>query len=86
MFGGMQPLQDLLNRIRWDADFGSGRFALGYRDRLVREERIVPFASVSFDPDRPGFFSVEDEDGTIRHIPLHRVRTVYKDGGVIWQR
>jgi uncharacterized protein (UPF0248 family) len=82
----MQPLQDLLHRIRWDPDFGKGRFALGYRDRVTRQDRIVPFASVSFDPARPGFFSMQDEDGIVRHIPLHRVRTVFKDDAVIWQR
>jgi uncharacterized protein (UPF0248 family) len=82
----LQPLQDLLHRIRWDPDFGKGTFALGYRDRMAREDRIVPFASVGFDPSRPGFFSVQDEDGVIRHIPLHRVRTVYRNDVVIWQR
>jgi uncharacterized protein (UPF0248 family) len=82
----VQPLQKLLHRIRWDPEFGNGRFALGYRDRVAGEERIVPFASITFDAARPGFFAVEDADGVRRHIPLHRVRTVYKDGAVIWQR
>jgi uncharacterized protein (UPF0248 family) len=80
----MQRLQDLLHRIQWDPDFGKGTFALGYRDRT--EERIVPFASVTFDPRQPGFFAVEDADGVLLHVPLHRVRTVYRDDVVIWQR
>lgn len=82
----MQPLEDLLHRIRWDAEFGKGAFALGYYDRIARQEPVVPFTSVSLDPQKPGTFSLQDEDGTVRHIPLHRVRTVYKDGVVIWQR
>jgi uncharacterized protein (UPF0248 family) len=82
----MQPLEDLLHRIRWDAEFGKGAHALGYYDRIAQREQVVPFASVSFDPQRPGMFSVQDEDGALRRIPLHRVRTVYKDGVVIWQR
>ena len=82
----MQPLQDLLHRIRWDPEFGKGRFALGYRDRVVGEEQIVPLASMVFDANRPGFFSIEDREGVTRHIPLHRVRTVYRDGAVIWER
>jgi uncharacterized protein (UPF0248 family) len=82
----MQPLEDLLHRIRWDAEFGKGAYALGYYDRIARQEEIVSFASVRLDPQRPGMFSVEDEDGVLRHIPFHRVRTVYKDGVVIWQR
>lgn len=82
----MQPLEDLLHRIRWDAEFGKGAFALGYCDRVAQREQIVPFAAVSLDPKKPGMFSVEDEDSVLRQIPLHRVRTVYKDGVVIWQR
>jgi uncharacterized protein (UPF0248 family) len=82
----MQPLHDLLARIRWDAEFSKGVFALGVYDRVARQELIVPFASVSFDTERPGMFRVEDEEGFFRQIPLHRVRTVYKDGVVIWQR
>jgi uncharacterized protein (UPF0248 family) len=82
----MQPLQDLLHRIKWDAEFGKGAFALGYYDRVAHEEQVVPFESVTLDPERPGTFSHEDEDGVVAQIPLHRVRTVYKDGVVIWQR
>lgn len=81
----VQPLDELLDRIKWDPAFGKGSFALGYHDRLAREERVVPLASVSIDPG--GFsFTFRDEDGVVGHIPLHRVRTVYKDGVVIWQR
>lgn len=82
----MQPIQDLLHRIQWDAEFSKGAFALGYYDRVDRQEKVVPFGSLSFDDHRPGTFSFEDEDDITRHIPLHRVRTVYKDGVVIWQR
>ncbi len=82
----MQPLQDLLHRITWDPEFGRGRFALGYEDRRVPQERVVPFAAVRFDPERPGTFSFDQEDGSVVHIPLHRVRTVYKNGEVIWRR
>jgi uncharacterized protein (UPF0248 family) len=82
----MQPLADLLHRIKWDAEFSQGAFALGYYDRVAHNEQIIRFESVTMDPQRPGTFSVQGEDGLIAHIPLHRVRTVYKDGGVIWQR
>jgi uncharacterized protein (UPF0248 family) len=82
----MQPLDALLHRIRWDAEFGQGSFALGYYDRVAHEEHVVPFDAVTMDPQRPGTLSVRDEDGFVVHIPLHRVRTVYKEGAVIWQR
>ena len=82
----MQPLAELLHRIRWDPEFGKGAFALGYDDRVAHKEQLVRFEAVTLDPQRPGTFSVQDEDGLVAHIPLHRVRTVYKDGVVIWQR
>jgi uncharacterized protein (UPF0248 family) len=82
----MRPLEELLHRIKWDAEFGKGAFALGYCDRVAHTEQIVRFESVTMDPLRPGTFSLEDENGLIVQIPLHRVRTVYKDGIVIWQR
>lgn len=82
----MQPLHELLHRIKWDTEFGRGAFALGYYDRVLHQETIVPFASISLDPQRPATFSFHDEDGIVTHIPLHRVRMVYKDGVVIWQR
>lgn len=82
----MQPLEQLLHRIKWDVEFGKGAFALGYYDRVAHKEHIVPFESVTMDHQRSGTFSFEGEDGLIRQIPFHRVRTVYKDGVVIWQR
>lgn len=82
----MQPLEDLLHRIKWDRGFGTGDFALGYYDRVRDAEEIVPFASVTIDTDRSGTFTFTDADGAAHHVPLHRVRTVYRNGVAIWKR
>jgi uncharacterized protein (UPF0248 family) len=76
----------LLHRIRWEPEFGRGEFALGYFDRVLATEVVVPFSSVAFDGERPGTFTFTDQDEIVHHIPLHRVRTVYKDGAIIWSR
>ena len=81
----MQPLQDLLNRITWDKEFGKGRFALGYYDRVLDRERVEAFGSITLDPGGRSF-SVQDDAGVSVRIPLHRVRTVYRDGVPIWRR
>jgi uncharacterized protein (UPF0248 family) len=81
----VQPIQELIHRIKWDPEFGRGSFALGYYDRVAREERRVAFASIDLDPGGTSFAAV-DEDGAVVHIPLHRVRTVYKNGEAIWRR
>lgn len=80
------PLEDLLHRVQWDSEFGRGAFALGYVDRIAGGEQVVRFRDIHLDRRRPGMFTVVDEAGFVRHVPLHRVRTVYKDGVVIWQR
>ena len=80
----MQPLHELLHRIQWDRDFGRGEFALGYDDRVAHEERVVPFRSIRVEGSE-SFSFFDEHDGATR-IPLHRVRTVYKDGVAIWQR
>lgn len=82
----MQPLEDLLHRIKWDPAFGTGDFALGYYDRVRDAEEIVPFASVTIGADRSGTFTFTDADGVAHRVPLHRVRTVYRNGVAIWKR
>jgi uncharacterized protein (UPF0248 family) len=81
----MQPLRDLLNRIKWDPRFGKGAFALGYDDRMARQEKVVALTSITVDSAERSF-SVCGDDGVFVRIPLHRVRTVYKDGTPIWRR
>jgi len=82
----MLPLDQLLHRIKWDAEFGKAEFALGYYDRVLDEETIVPFASVTLDAQRDDTFRLTDQEGIERHIPMHRVRTVYRNGAPIWRR
>jgi uncharacterized protein (UPF0248 family) len=81
----VQPLDQLLDRITWDAEFGRGRFAIGYLDRVAGAERVVAFEEVQRDPGGHTL-SLLGEGGMTVHIPLHRVRTVFKNGVVIWQR
>ncbi len=82
----MQPIQELLNRIRWDTDFSQGTFEIGFYDRL--EHRIVrlPFQQLSFESDSHYFFEFVDAEGNTHSVPLHRIREVYKNGFCIWQR
>ncbi len=82
----MLPIRKLLNRIRWDPRFRRGQFALGYYDRRERRVRVVALAELRLPPDRPQVFELWDEEGELHTIPLHRVRCVYRDGRVIWER
>jgi uncharacterized protein (UPF0248 family) len=82
----MQPIHELLARIRWDAAFAQGRFSIGYRDRVAGRVLHVDLGEISWDADNPSFFDLVDADGVAREIPFHRVREVWRDGRLIWQR
>lgn len=82
----MTPIHALLARIHWDCDFGRGRFTIGYWDRIARSIVRVPPARIQFDPaDRARLPAIEP-DGSVHEVPLHRVREVWRDGRLIWQR
>jgi uncharacterized protein (UPF0248 family) len=82
----MQPIHEVLSRIRWDAEFGRGNFEIGYLDRFENRIVIVPLSEVRFPEDESNAFEIIGGDGTAHRIPFHRVREVHKDGQVIWQR
>lgn len=82
----MQPIHELLSRIRWDPDYSQADFEVGYFDRL--EQRIVriPLREVYFPEDEHFVFTLTDADGVTHHVPYHRVREVYRNGELVWQR
>jgi len=82
----MIPIQELLNRILWDEEFGRGSFALGYYDRVEDRIIVVPFAAVRLAAGDHFSFQLVGADEEIISIPFHRVREVYKDGKLIWRR
>jgi uncharacterized protein (UPF0248 family) len=82
----MIPIHELLSRIRWDKEFGQGRFEIGYFDRYEGVIQRVSLQEVTFPETAHHTFIVVDEAGQTHRIPFHRVREVVKDGQVIWQR
>jgi len=82
----MEPIRDLLNRIRWDPDFGFAKFVIGYYDRVTGQIVKVPFESLGFEPGDHFSFELTTEDGVVHTIPLHRIREVYRNGELIWRR
>lgn len=82
----MVPIQDLLNRIIWDKDFGQGNFEIGYYDRVEDKIIEVPFQRLMFTPGDHFSFQLFGPDGEECSIPFHRVRQVFKDGQLIWER
>ena len=82
----MTPIQDLLNRIRWDEEFAKAEFVISYYDRVKNKIIPVPFKAVHFAEKDHFAIQVLDEEGEVHSVPLHRIREVHKDGVLIWQR
>ncbi len=82
----MQPIHELLARIRHDPKFGTGQFEIGFLDRVEGTTHQVAFREISFPEGERRVFEVLDESGQARRIPFHRVREVYRDGQCIWHR
>ena len=80
------PIHELLNRIRWDKEFGRADFIIGYHDRISGKIERVPFTRLAFPADDHFRFVVVDEEGAVHNIPYHRVREVFRDGALIWHR
>lgn len=82
----MVPIQELLNRIRWDKEFGKGFFEIGYCDRVERRIIRIPLQEIHFRKGNRFSFQLETFEGEVQSIPFHRVREVYKNGSRIWRR
>jgi len=82
----MIPIHELLNRIRWDEEYGDAEFIIGYYDRI--EDRIisVPLKTLYFDNEDHFDFELVDDEGVTHTIPLHRIRQVYRNGHLVWER
>lgn len=82
----MQPIHELLSRIRWDEEFGRAEFRIGYCDRLAEALIVVDFAALEFTAGNSFSCTLRDEGGELHTIPLHRIRQVFRNGVLIWQR
>ena len=82
----MTPIHELLARIRWDPEFGAAQFAIGYYDRAAQAAVTVPFEHIRFEPGEGFSFEAIAEDGTSHAVPYHRVRSVWRNGELIWHR
>lgn len=82
----MRPIHELLNRIKWDDKFAHASFIIGYYDRFENKVIKVPLKMIYFDKHDHFDFELTDDMGEHHSIPLHRIRQVYRNGELIWQR
>jgi uncharacterized protein (UPF0248 family) len=82
----MIPVRELLNRIRWDRQFADAAFRIGYYDRVDDTIVVVPLSRVVQESGDHFAVRVLDHDGVSHLVPYHRIREVYRNGELIWQR
>jgi len=82
----MRPIHELLARLRWDAEFARSRFVISYWDRVAGRMLHADLREIAWDADNPSFFDLIDADGVDHSIPFHRVREVWRNGVLIWER
>lgn len=82
----MTPIHELVARIRWDPEFGRGRFELAYLDRVDKHLVRVPPERIAFPRDEHFSFEAGEDDGSTHSVPYQRVRSVWRDGELIWSR
>jgi uncharacterized protein (UPF0248 family) len=82
----MTPIHELLNRIRWDAEYAKADFKIGYYDRIEDEIILVSLKRIHFDPEDRFSFELYDDSTELHTVPLHRIRQVYRNGELIWER
>jgi Protein of unknown function (DUF504). len=80
------PIDVLLNRIQWDRDFGWAEFSIGYEDRVAAAILVVPLHQVVRIPGDRFSVRIVDGEGVWHRVPLHRIKQVYRNGELIWQR
>ncbi len=83
---GMQTIEELLNRIRWDPQFGRGEFEIAYWDRVEKRAIRVPLERLETVAGDHFAFEVIDRLGVVHSVPFHRVVDVFRDGERIWHR
>jgi hypothetical protein len=59
----MMPLHKLLNRIRWDKEFGIGEFEVGYSDHIEQKIIRIPFRRIRFVEGDHFSFQIDNEGG-----------------------
>ncbi len=78
----MIPIQDLLNKIKWDKRESPEQNSIFYFDRILNKLVSIPYNNIK--RLEGSFMVLDNEEET--NIPLHRIKKVTKKDDVIWER
>ena len=72
----MQPIQNLLNKIKWDKRENPEEYSIFYYDRILKDLIEIPYEEIK--RVEGTFMVLGDEDES--NVPLQRVKNVTRDG------
>jgi len=75
----MVPIQDLLNKIKWDKRENPSEYIIFYFDRILKKLIKIPYTKIK---KLEGSFMVLDNEEE-SNIPLHRIKKVMKNNVVV---
>jgi uncharacterized protein (UPF0248 family) len=79
----MIPIQDLLNKLKWDPYEEPFSYSVFYWDRIAKKLREVKYRDIV--DVRDGYMTIVRQESEVM-IPLHRIRVVKKAGVTVWDR
>jgi len=82
----MQTINELLNRINWDLEFGEGELELALLDRVEQGMVCLPIREISFVRGELFFFYYFDDENVEHSVLFHRFNALYQNGECICHR
>ncbi|MDP6139425.1 MAG: DUF504 domain-containing protein [Candidatus Woesearchaeota archaeon] len=78
----MQPIQNLLNKIKWDKRENPEQYSIFYYDRIIKKLIEIPYTKIK--RIEGSFMVLNNEEES--NIPLHRIKKVAKNNIIVWER
>ena len=78
----MQPIQHLLNKIKWDKRENPEEYSIFYFDRILKKLIKIPYNKIK--TIEGSFMIIDNEEES--NVPLHRIKKVTKENKVVWER
>ena len=78
----MQPIQNLLNKIKWDKRENPEQYIIFYFDRILNKLIKIPYTKIK--RLEGSFMALVNEEEP--NIPLHRIKKVIKNNVIVWER
>lgn len=79
----MQPIHELLNKIKWDKRENPEEYSIYHFDRISKTLIKINYIDIKRFEDN--FIIIERNNEEV-NIPMHRIKKVTKKDFVVWER